>query len=149
MLYGERLQLAIEHRSNAIGRIISRVELAEVVGCSRQNIGMILTNAKGVDQKLSTASHDKACAYLRVNSDWLLHEAGEMTAPKPKNAPAHLSSGALDLAILYDMIPEKETFARDLALNQASEVIEKIVAAVQATHRAGPRLRKQFGDGQQ
>ena len=72
MRYGQRLKIAIERREDELRRKISRLELAEAVGCSRQNIGMILTNAKGEDQKLSTESHAKAAAYLRVNPDWLM-----------------------------------------------------------------------------
>ena len=78
MLYGERLALAMQHRSDVLGREISRKEVAEAAGTSVQNIGMILTNAKGRDQTLRTDSHAKVAAFLKVNSEWLLHGTGPM-----------------------------------------------------------------------
>lgn len=133
MKYGERLQLAIDYRSKSVGRPITRLELSRVAGCTRQNIGMILTNAKGIDQKLSAESHAKVAEFLRVNPDWLLTEVGDMAPPGPRNVPSHLTQNAIDLACLYDMIPESETFARNLAFNQAAELIMKFVESVRAT----------------
>ena len=76
MLYGERLKIAIERRSATIGREISKSELARAVGCSPQNISMILSHARGDDQKLSSDRHTKAAHFLRVNPHWLATEEG-------------------------------------------------------------------------
>lgn len=81
--YGERLKEAMAYRSAQIGRDVTRIELANAAGCSRQNIGMILTGAQGEDQKLSTERHAKAAAYLKVDADWLLEGKGS----KNKNPP--------------------------------------------------------------
>ncbi len=80
MTYGQRLQKAMDERGASLKRKISRLELSKVAECSTQNIGMILTNSKGLDQKLSTESHSKVCAFLKVNSPWLLSGSGPMKA---------------------------------------------------------------------
>lgn len=142
MKYGERLQLAMDYRSRSIGRAIGRLELSRVAGCTRQNVGMILTNAKGIDQKFSAESHAKVAGFLRVNPDWLLNETGDMAPVGPHNVPDRLTSAAIELACLFDMIPESETFARNLAYNQVSEVLMKIVESLRATPPSGYGLGK-------
>src|SRR2546427_6188212 len=86
MLYGERLLQAMQKRSEALGREIERKDVAAAAGTSVQNIGMILTNAKGRDQKLRTEAHEKVAAYLKVNSRWLLTGEGQMDQPPAINA---------------------------------------------------------------
>jgi transcriptional regulator with XRE-family HTH domain len=127
--YAERLAEAIEHRSAQIGREVTRLELANAAGCSRQNIGMILTNAQG-DQKLSTDKHAKAAAFLKVNPDWLLNGTGEINSPKhytligePGELKRDVSGPARELAKLYDLIPASDLVKRARAYNAASSAI--------------------------
>jgi len=138
MLYGERLKLAIESRQDVIGRNITRLELAGVAGCSRQNIGMILTNAKNVDQKLSSESHSAVAAFLRVNPDWLLNEVGEMLPPAPANAPSHLSPAAIEMGVLYDLIPADDKIRRAMAFNLATTAIMQVLQGASATRPQAP-----------
>jgi transcriptional regulator with XRE-family HTH domain len=121
--YGERLAEAMAHRGAQLGREITRIELSRAAGCSRQNIGMILTNAQGEDQKLSTERHAKAAAFLRVDPDWLLDGTGAM---EPTNqAPKTLSDMAEGLAVLFDMIPKSDLLRRSRAYATAWEAIRR------------------------
>lgn len=138
MLYGQRLAQAIAHREHVIGRDIPRIELAKVAGCTRQNIGMILTNAKQMDQRLSTESHAAVAAYLRVNPDWLLSGVGEMLPRAPASLPSALTPGAVEIAVLYDMIPEIDKISRAKAFNAATTAIMVVLQALHATPPATP-----------
>lgn len=129
MLYGERLKLAMEHRGAMLGREVTRLELANAAGCSRQNIGMILTNARGEDQKLNSDNHAKAAAFLRVNPDWLLNEVGEMEIGLVTSAPSELSAAAYELATLLDLIPQSDKIKRTKAFNLASSAILEVLQA--------------------
>lgn len=133
MLYGQRLAMAITHREQVIGRVISRVELAKVAGCTRQNIGVFLGNAKQMDQRLSTESHAAVAAFLRVNPDWLLNETGDMLPPLPSNTPNTLSPAAIEMAVLYDMIPTDDKISRAKAFNAATTAIMEVLQALHAT----------------
>lgn len=123
MLYGERLQLAMDKRGEAIGRVIERKEVANVANRSVQNIGMILTNAKERDQKLSTEAHEAVAAFLKVNSRWLLTGEGPMEVSVQVNAPTELTPAAIELAVLFDMIPQADKLSRAKAFNAASTAI--------------------------
>lgn len=142
MLYGERLALAMQHRSDVLGREISRKEVAEAAGTSVQNIGMILTNAKGRDQTLRTDSHAKVAAFLKVNSEWLLHGTGPMELRPAVSAPTTLSSAAVELAALFDMIPIEDKVRRAMAFNAASTAIMQVLQHAPATPLALPGLEK-------
>jgi hypothetical protein len=121
--YGERLAEAMAYRGAQLGREITRLELARAAGCSRQNIGMILTNAQGEDQRLSTEKHSKAAGFLKVNPDWLLDGTGDM---EPKAAaPDTLSEMAKGLGTMFDMIPKTDFVRRSRAYAIAWEAIRK------------------------
>lgn len=122
--YGERLAEAIAYREKQLGRAITRLELSKAAGCSRQNIGMILTGAQGDDQKLSTERHAKAAAFLKVDSNWLLNGAGDMTL-KTGAAPKSLSDMAEGLAVLFDMIPPSDVLRRTRAYAIAWDAIRR------------------------
>lgn len=126
MLYGERLKLAMERRSAVLGRDVTRKELAAVAQCTVQNIGMILNNAKGVDQTLTAKSHTAVADYLKISSAWLLNETGPMEAQRP-SAPASLSPAAVELAVLFDMIPVSERIKRAQAFNAATSAILQVL----------------------
>ncbi|WP_054075952.1 hypothetical protein [Comamonas testosteroni] len=127
MLYGERLQLAMDKRGEAIGRVIERKEVAKVANRSVQNIGMIITNAKERDQKLSTEAHDAVAAFLKVNSRWLLTGEGPMEVSVQVNAPTELTPAAIELAVLFDMIPQADKLSRAKAFNAASTAIMQVL----------------------
>lgn len=127
MLYGERLQLAMDKRGEALGRCIERKEVANVAQRSVQNIGMILTNAKGRDQKLATEAHEAVAAFLKVNSRWLLTGEGQMEASAQVNAPTELTPAAIELAVLFDMIPQDDKLSRAKAFNAASTAIMQVL----------------------
>lgn len=132
MLYGERLLQAMQKRSAALGRDVERKDVAKAAGTSVQNIGMVLTNAKGRDQKLRTEAHEKVAAYLKVNSRWLLTGEGEMDQPPAINAPSELTPAAIELAVLFDMIPQSDKLSRAKAFNAASTAIMQVLQDVAA-----------------
>lgn len=142
MTYGLRLKQAMDHRELVTGQRVSRVELANVAGCSRQNIGMILTNAKGDDQTLSTASHAAVAAHLRVNPQWLLTGRGSMEAAKATNAPSTLTPAALEMAVLFDMIPSTDRVLRAKAFNLATSAILTVLQDAAAKDQASPDSEK-------
>lgn len=127
MLYGERLRVAMDRRAEQVGQEIARKDVAKVAGCAVQNITMILNNSKKKDQTLSSKSHAAVAEYLRVNPDWLLNERGTIEPiPKPI-APSELSSAAIELGVLYDMIPKDDRIRRALAFNAASTAIMQVL----------------------
>lgn len=123
MLYGERLLLAMQQRSEALGQDIARKDIARVAGVSPQNVGMIINNAMGRDQKLGTRAHAAVCDYLKIRSEWLLNETGPMQAAAGVVAPTHLTAAALELAVLFDMIPVSDKIRRARAFNAASTAV--------------------------
>lgn len=123
MSYGQRLQLAMDSMGRLRGWEVTRLELSVAAGCSRQNIGMIITGAKGPDQKLSTEKHAKAAAFLGVNPDWLLVGEGPMYLERVKKRPDELSPSAQEIAELFDMIPAHDRIRRALAYNKATAAI--------------------------
>ena len=127
MLYGERLLLAMKKRSETLGREIERKDVAQAAGTSVQNIGMILTNAKERDQKLRTEAHDAVAAFLKVNSRWLLTGEGQMEQSSSINAPTELTPAAIELAVLFDMIPQADKLSRAKAFNAASTAIMQVL----------------------
>lgn len=100
--YGQRLAQAMQARGDARGQKVTRLEVAGVAGCSRENIGMILTNSKGRDQKLSTTSHQAVDSYLRCDSNWLLKGEGVMTPKSAAPGNAQYSDQAMMLAQAFD-----------------------------------------------
>lgn len=123
MSYGQRLQLAMDSLGRLRGWEVTRLELSVAAGCSRQNIGMIITGAKGEDQKLSSDKHAKASAFLKVNPDWLLTGEGPMYLDSVKKRPDELSPSAQEIAELYDMIPAHDRIRRAQAYNKATAAI--------------------------
>lgn len=132
MLYGERLLQAMQKRSETLGREIERKDVAKAAGTSVQNIGMILTNSKGRDQKLRTEAHDKVAAYLKVNSRWLLTGEGQMEQAPTISAPSELTPAAVELGVLFDMIPQSDKLSRAKAFNAASTAIMQVLQDVSA-----------------
>lgn len=124
MTYGARLQEAMNRRSEQLGRKVERRDVARIAECSPQNIGMIINNSKGKDQRLGPVAHSAVAAYLRVNPDWLLNEVGSI---EPNTAPSSLSAVAKELGILFDMIPESDVVRRAKAYNAASIAIMQVL----------------------
>lgn len=125
MSYGERLQAAIDRRGVQLRREVTRAEVAKVAECTVQNVGMIITNAKGKDQKFGVESHFNVCWFLRVNPTWLLNGTGSMEPSV--DAPEKLTHTAIDLGSLFDLIPETDLIKRSLAYNKASSAIMQVL----------------------
>lgn len=146
MLYGERLKIAIERRSAALGREISKSELARAIGCSPQNISMILSHARGDDQKLSSDRHTKAANFLRVNPHWLATEEGAIDlASNQAVAPADTAQAAIntiapDMLALIQLVNAIPLSVRRDALLAASQVLigYLLPASVPATVEQAP-----------
>ncbi len=133
--YGERLQLAMDRRHELTGQAVSRRDVATVAGCSVQNIGMIITNAKGRDQKLGADAHTSVASFLRVNPEWLASGTGQMDMPKPSNLPKELTPAAIEIAVLFDMIQQSDKISRAKAFNLATSAIMQVLQSAQATHQ--------------
>lgn len=133
VLYGERLKIAMDRRSERTGQEVTRKDVATAAGCSVQNIGMILTNAKGVDQKLGAQAHTAVSALLKVSPHWLSTGEGPIDPPSSFSAPSELTPAAIELAALYDMIPASDKVARAQAFNLATTAIMQVLQSVRAT----------------
>lgn len=127
MKYGERLQLAMTKRGDVTGNEVTRASVARIAECSPQNIGMIINDAKNKDQKLQTKAHSAVAAFLRVNSQWLLDETGPMGVSTTVIAPSTLSESAIEMAVLYDMIPASDKIKRARAFNAATDAIISVL----------------------
>jgi len=121
-MYGKRLLEAMRARSNTLGQEVSRKDVARIAGVSVQNIGMVINDAKGRDQKLGTASHAAVAAFLLVNSQWLLTGEGPMAATHAIKVPT-----AIELGALIDMIPATDKIRRAQAFNAASTAIMQVL----------------------
>jgi hypothetical protein len=132
MRYGERLQIAIARREVQLNRVIPRKELARVAECAVQNIGMVLKGSRGEDQKLSTASHSKVAAFLKVNPDWLLDETGSIELATKNDSK--FTFAALELAAIFDMIPIEDRLLRAEAFSLATTAIAEVIRRSQAKH---------------
>jgi hypothetical protein len=126
-MYGKRLLEAMHARSNTLGQEVLRKDMARIAGVSVQNIGMVVNDAKGRDQKLGTASHAAVAAFLRVSSQWLLTGEGPMATTHAIKAPTELSATAIELGALFDMIPATDKIRRAQAFNAASTAIVKVL----------------------
>lgn len=122
----------MDRRAERTGQAVSRKDVAAAAGCSVQNIGMILTNAKKVDQKLGAEAHVAVSALLKVNPHWLATGEGPIDPPSV-NAPSELTPAAVELAALYDMIPLTDRVARAQAFNLASTAIMQVLQSARAT----------------
>jgi transcriptional regulator with XRE-family HTH domain len=131
MTYGERLKQAMDRRSVRLGRDVTRLDISKVAGCSPQNVGMIINNSKGKDQRLSSVAHAAVAAYLKVSPEWLLNEVGSI---EQDAAPGKLSAVANELGVLFDMIQESDVVRRAKAYNAASIAIMQVLQDGSATN---------------
>ena len=133
MKYGDRLKRAMDYRGDMIGREITRKEVAVVAGCSVQNIGMILTDSKKKDQRLLAKGHAAVSAFLKVRADWLLSGQGGMEPSSVASAPSELTSAAIEIAVLFDMIPSGDRIRRAQAFNLATTAIMQVLQSSPAS----------------
>lgn len=106
---------------------VSRTTLAGYLGMSEQGIGMVIN---GKVASLSTQNHSRAADYLHVNHLWLATGAGEMAGTEGIHVPHAvdgISSQALELATLFDLIPATDKIRRHRAFNQASAAILSVI----------------------
>lgn len=138
-LYGQRLQMAMDHLGDTRGWPVTRKDVAQAAGTTVQNVGMVINNALGRDQRFHTRSHAAVAAYLRVRSEWLLDGMGPMEPEVEGELPSKLTPAAVDLAVLYDMIPSGDTIRRAQAFNAASMAIMQLLQPGDATLALSPR----------
>jgi hypothetical protein len=127
MLYGERLKLSIEKRGRELGREVAPKEVAQVAGCSVQNVYMVLNNSKGADQVLGALAHARVARFLKVSPDWLLEGSGSMEQPPQAQGESNYSEAAQDIAALFDTIPQTNRVGRVEAFNQATAAILRVL----------------------
>jgi len=133
VLYGERLKTAMDRRAQVTGQAVTRKDVAKAAGCKVQNIGMILNNAKGRDQKLGAAAHAAVSAHLKVNLHWLATGSGPVEPTSLLQAATKLTPAAVELAALYDMLPASDKVARAQAFNLATTAIIQVLQSVRTT----------------
>ena len=100
MSYGDRLQKAMQEA----GR--ERKELAQVCGCTVQNLGMVITSAGGKERALSAAAHVKAARFLAVDSYWLATGVGKMRSEGSRPGQG-LTDDALEVGQYFDKLTHK------------------------------------------
>ncbi len=132
----------MDWRGHITGQVITRAMVAKVADCSVQNVGIIINNSKGRDQKFGAKAHAAVAGFLKVNPDWLLNGVGEMTLPSPSNVPTELTRAAIEMAALYDMIPASDRIARAQAFNLATTAIMSVLQGARATQHADAHLEK-------
>jgi len=93
---------------------------------------MIINNTRGTDQKLGTQAHAAVAEYLKVSPEWLLNEEGSMEPRTSVNAPTELTPSAIEIAVLFDMIPLSDKIKRAQAFNAASMAIMQVLQSVDA-----------------
>lgn len=131
--YAERLTKAM----TAAGK--TRADITKNTDCTKQTLYFLFASAKqGRDARLSTENNAQVATYLGVDPVWLATGDGDM------NAAGTLSSAALDIATLYDLIPVKDRIRRARAYNAATGAIldvlhelPEIASAIQAKKTTG------------
>lgn len=130
MTYGKRLKKALDAANK------SRKQLAFELDCTVQAIGMVITGGGKLERGLSAENNVKAAKYLRVDSYWLATGDGEMVqdANAAGKAAASLSEDALDIAVYFDKLQDRE--ARTVAYVATMAEILKALAALEAKSAA-------------
>jgi len=109
--YRERLRSAMEEEK------VSITQLADKLDISYQAVKKVLD---GKTAMFDAANHAKAAKILRRSADWLLD--GTVPAqPEGEKSPIQLSSQAVELAKLFDMLTDR--IKRTVAYNAATEAI--------------------------
>lgn len=111
--FGQRLFDARKHAA------LTQMELAKAVGVTQSNLSEL--EKKGAGSALTPALA-KRCG---VSTQWLAYGSGDMLAedaPEPTQVSS-LSSAALELAMLFDMIPLRDRIKRAQAYGAASAAI--------------------------
>lgn len=116
--FGERL-----HHARIAARL-SQIELAEMVGIKQSSVA-------GLERTGVMSKHAEQLAEAcGVNVQWLLYGLGTMQPLKPKGSllpetspGKRMSAQALELATVFDNIPESEWIARAMAYKGCLEAI--------------------------
>lgn len=137
MTYGKRLNQAMEARG------VARRELATAIGCTPQILGIVINSSEEKDRKLNTENHAAAVMRLSVSSDWLLHGRGTMEPTEPQATSKEATPGAMEIAILYDLIPVGDRIKRAQAWNAATRAILDVLQSEPASAQPNPHQKKQ------
>ena len=127
MTYGKRLESALKHAGK------KRKDLAKVLDYTPQAIGMVITGGGKAERRLSFESNQIAAKFLGVREQWLGKGEEPMLEPEaPKESSQQatelpLSQGAIEIALLFDMIPQSEKIRRSQAYNTATSAIIAVI----------------------
>jgi transcriptional regulator with XRE-family HTH domain len=125
--FGQRLFDARKHAN------LTQMELAKAVGVTQSNLSEL--EKKGAGSALTPALA-KRCG---VSIQWLAYGLGDMlsedAAPEPTQVSS-LSSAALELAMLFDMIPARDRIKRAQAYGAASAAILDRLEAPSSAQKA-------------
>lgn len=99
-----------------------RASVQKALGISSAALSQLINNSPSGTKEFKAENSARAAAFLRVNHHWLATGEGDM---KPTDRPelAPFSPGALELAELYDMIPQQDRLRRSKAYASASRAI--------------------------
>lgn len=130
MTYGKRLDKALDSADK------TRKELAAVLGCTPQAIGMVITGGKKAERFLSVENHAEAARFLRVDNYWLATGKGTMkaSANEQQKALSLLSDDAVEIATYFDKL--RDSGDRTEAYVAAMACIIKVIAAREAKDAA-------------
>jgi hypothetical protein len=114
---------------------IGRTELASAIGISYQGVRKVFDS----DGAFGSENNLKAAAYFKVNPQWLATGEGERSiAPveqhdysRQQGEPA--SPTAMEIALLFDLIPTTDRIRRTQAYNAATAAILNILQSKPAT----------------
>jgi hypothetical protein len=146
MTYGKRLDAALKHAKK------SRKELADVLGCTPQAIGIVINWAGENDRKLETESHSEAAHFLKVSDYWLATGKGDMELPSNQPlAPVDTAQSAMKTVATLEQITE--TLAGylmqmdDDGRDDAGDVLRKLAHKPENHTRAAAMLGTAFHSG--
>lgn len=131
--YGNRLREARRHAG------MTQAELSAKIGVPQTTIS---TAERLGNSSTDTVAYANACG---VNPIWLASGDGPMVAsavPVLDDLEC-LTSGALEIASLYDMIPLANRIKRVQAYNAATAAILQVLESDQPIARPAPDLKKQ------
>lgn len=118
---------------------VSRSELASAIGISYQGVRKVFD----ADGAFGSANNLRAAQFFGVSPLWLATGEGsrepESTAEVPRARSEPVSPTAMELALLFDLIPLEDRVSRAQAYNAASAAILRTLESRPANAGANPR----------